>query len=494
MAKKLKSNPFLKDDWNTDDLQEMWTIIRQVAKKEFNLDFYEPSFEVVTFEEMLHIHTTGFPIMFNHWSFGKAYEDQFKLYSNNRTSIAYEVIFNTNPALCYLLETNTPTMQALVMCHAAIGHSAFFKGNSFFRDNTNANAIIGFLKNFRAYVEDCEKTYGAERVEEILDVCQTFSLYAFDRSEVIDQTKATREKKRVKRILEQEKDFDVTVAGFKDDTVDLDQQTRLKEDNILKFVAKNSPGLKGWERELILMFCKTQQYFYPQLFTKLMNEGYASFWHFTLMNKLYDLGYLKEGNILEFLDSHAGVLCQHDHDSKYYHGINVYQLGFQLFSEIRRICENPTEEDRLNSPHLIGKDWKEEIQFAMENFKDESFILQYLTPKIVRDLKLFSYTDDSDKDVYSIDSVHSDEDFKELRIKLAQKYNLFTKIPYMYVEGADLKRNRALYIVQDDVNDKCIEPTSLYKSLLLLKKLWPYPIILKHTDRDGTKYRDEVKE
>lgn len=477
---------FNKGDWTTESLQEIWEVISRVAKEEFKLDFYNPYLEVVTFEEMLQIYTTSFPIMFNHWTFGKNYEELYKQYKHNRASIAYEVIFNTDPALCYLLETNSSIMQALVLCHAAVGHSAFFKNNEFIKQNTNAKTIIPFLKNMRTYVAECEEKYGNAAVEKILDFCKSLELYSTDRSEVIETSRKVKEQKRIKRKEEQEKDFDMKVAALITDHEPVSEEfTRLKEQNIVKYIAKNSPILKQWERELMLMFCKVQQYFYPQMHTKLMNEGYATFWHYQLMNRLYELGYINEGGVLEFLQSHTGVCCQHDHDSPYYHGINVYKLGFELFSEIKRICENPTDEDKHFFPGLIGKNWIDEVNFAAENFKDESFVLQYLTPKLVRDLKLFKYKDDTMEDFWEINAVNDDEGFKDIRKQLANQYNFSNKIPYIYVEGSDLRKSRTLYISAKKVNEKDEHDELCFRTLKKIKTVWPYPIVLKGYDEDN---------
>ena len=135
---------------------------------------------------------------------------------------------------------------------------------------------------------------------------------------------------------------------------------------------------------------KIAQYFYPQRQTQVMNEGWATFWHYTLMNDLYDEGLVTEGFMMEFLQSHTSVVFQPGFDSPYYSGINPYALGFAMYTDIRRMCEHPTEEDRRWFPDIAGSDWLSTLKFAMSSFKDESFILQYLSPKVIRDLKLFS--------------------------------------------------------------------------------------------------------
>jgi spore cortex formation protein SpoVR/YcgB (stage V sporulation) len=485
MKYKLFDNP----DWTEESLKEIWKVIKDIAINEFKLDFYEPYFEIVTFEEMLHIYTTGFPVMYNHWEFGRSYEDLYRQYKNNRMSIAYEVIFNTDPALCYLLETNSSVMQALVMSHAAIGHSAFFKMNSFIRENTNAKNILCFLKNMRKFVEECESKYGIQRVEEILDVCKSFSNYSIDRAEKPIYTTKQKEQQKLKRLESKEKDFDILVEDFKDLNIkDSKKMYRENEENILKFISKFSPSLKLWERELINMFCKVEQYFYPQRLTKTMNEGFASFWHYEIMNRLVELDYLKPGDFIEFLHSHTGVTNQPGMEEAGYRGFNPYKMGFELFSEIKRICQNPTKEDELTHPQLIGKNWIEEVNYAAINFRDSSFIQQYLTPKLVRDFKLLKVNSRDENSYIEITGTHEDEDFKEIRKAVEGSYNYFGLIPYITIQGASLKGTRTLFVNVVEKYNRQVDVESLSRSLDMLKKLWPFPICMKYRSFFGKEY------
>src|SRR5690606_24928652 len=112
---------------------------------------------------------------------------------------------------------------------------------------------------------------------------------------------------------------------------------------------------------------------------------WATFWHYTLINHLYDEGLVNDSFMLEFFQTHTNVIYQPPYNSEYYGGINPYALGFAMMADIRRICEDPTEEDRRWFPEIAGSDWLETLDFAMRNFKDESFIAQYLSPKLMRE-------------------------------------------------------------------------------------------------------------
>lgn len=496
MKKKISMNPFTMDDWTNESLDVSWGIINKLATEKYGLTFYQPSFEIVNFEDMLHIYTGSLPIMYDHWSFGKSYIELHKKYMADRMGVAYEVIFNTSPALCYLLEHNSPTMQGLVQAHAAIGHSAFFKNNVFFKEMTNAATIIPFLKNAKAYIADCEETYGAEKVEKLLDCCHALSLYAIDRRPAPEKTQKEREQLRRERAANKDKDYNIETQTIQlhPEMSETSSKIRFREENILKFLGKYSPALKPWQREIINIYCQIQQYLYPQMLTKTMNEGFASFWHHTLMNDLMDMGYIPPSGAIEFIHSHCSVLRQEDFDSpRGYGGLNPYKLGFEIFKDIRRICENPTDEDRKWFPGLIGKNWVEEIKFAAYNFKDESFILQYLSPKVIRDLKLFVVNDDAQEPTLEVAAIHDDEGYKDVRQKLSQAYNLFANIPDVFIEGWDSKKSRTLYLVFDQFKGRQLDHSgSSEQAVMHIKDLWPFKIVFKAITVEGNTTIQEV--
>lgn len=115
-----------------------------------------------------------------------------------------------------------------------------------------------------------------------------------------------------------------------------------------------------------------------------------------------------------------------------------------MFTDLRRICENPTDEDREWFPDFAGSDWLETLHFAMKNFKDESFIQQFLSPKVMRDLKLFAIQNDDEEDVYRITAIHDDPGYRSLREKLARQYNLSYREPNIQVWNVDVRGDRSL--------------------------------------------------
>jgi spore cortex formation protein SpoVR/YcgB (stage V sporulation) len=175
-----------------------------------------------------------------------------------------------------------------------------------------------------------------------------------------------------------------------------------------------------------------------------MNEGWATFWHYTLLNHLYDEGLLADSFMLEFLQSHTNVIYQPPYNTAWYNGINPYALGFAMWQDIRRICQDPDEEDRRWFPEIAGSDWLETFDFAMRNFKDESFIAQYLSPKIMRDFRMFAVLDDDREDKLKVSAIHDDAGFRRVRDILSEHYNLGAREPNVLVWNVDLRGDRSL--------------------------------------------------
>ena len=251
------------------------------------------------------------------------------------------------------------------------------------------------------------------------------------------------------------------------------------QENLLYFIEKNAPLLESWQREVVRIVRKIAQYFYPQRQTQVMNEGWATFWHYTLLNHLYDEGKVTDGFMMEFLQSHTSVIYQPAFDSKWYSGINPYALGFAMMQDIRRICENPTEEDRRWFPDIAGSDWLETIKFAMRTFKDESFILQFLSPKVIRDLKLFAVVDDDQRDHLEIAAIHDDAGYRAVRQHLAAQYNLGNREPNIQVWEVDRRGDRSLTLRHQRHEGKPLGE-STGEMMKHLHRLWGFDLSLIH--------------
>jgi stage V sporulation protein R len=194
--------------------------------------------------------------------------------------------------------------------------------------------------------------------------------------------------------------------------------------------------------------------------------------------------------MLEWLSNHSDVVTQPAFDSPAYHGINPYALGFALFRDIRRICEAPTDEDRRWFPQLAGSDWREAIHFAMGNFKDESLIEQYLSPKVIRDLRLFSVADDeSDRSRYEVRAIHNEQGYVKVRQVLASQYRPESYTPPIQVVRFSAESDRALLLQHRVERGRLLDAASAEELLRYVKELWQFDVVLEEVDADGNRLK-----
>jgi stage V sporulation protein R len=378
-------------DWSFELIEQYHQVIRATAAR-FKLDTYPNQLEVITAEQMMDAYASvGMPVNYRHWSYGKEFIATEKNYKRGHMGLAYEIVINSNPCISYLMEENTMAMQALVIAHAAYGHNSFFKGNYLFRMWTDAASIIDYLVYAKHYIAECEERHGLDAVEQFLDSCHALSNHGVDRyrrpsRKSLAQELAERKDREAYAQL-QVNELWRTLPKRAEKAGEQAEHKRFPEEpqeNLLYFIEKNAPLLEPWQREVVRIVRKVAQYFYPQRQTQVMNEGWATFWHHKLLNQMYDDGYLTDGVMIEWLKSHTNVIYQPPVGHKAYSGLNPYALGFAMYTDIKRICEAPTDEDREWFPNLAGTPWLPALDHAMRNFKDESFVGQYLSPKLMR--------------------------------------------------------------------------------------------------------------
>ncbi len=478
-------------EWSFDLIKQYDKEIARIAQS-YRLDTYPNQIEVIASEQMMDAYSSvGMPVGYHHWSFGKQFLSTEKNYRRGRMGLAYEIVINSNPCIAYLMEENTMMMQALVLAHASYGHNSFFKGNYLFQTWTNADAIIDYLLFAKKYISECEERYGEENVEMILDSCHALMNYGVDRYKRPYRLSLAKEEVRQK---EREEYLQMQVnelwrktipVNEKDvDDAESDRFPSEPQENLLYFVEKNAPLLEPWQREVVRIVRKIAQYFYPQRQTQVMNEGWATFWHYTILNKLYDEGLVTDGFMMEFLQSHTNVIFQPSYDHPAYSGVNPYTLGFAMMSDIRRICEHPTDEDKAWFPDLVNTDWVTSLDFAMRNFKDESFIAQYLSPKVIRDLKLFSVLDDDTRKQLEITAIHDEQGYQYIRQSLSNQYNLGNKEPNIQIYNVNRRGDRSLTLRYYQQDRRTLADSS-NEVLKHLTRLWGFTVHLETENNEG---------
>jgi stage V sporulation protein R len=478
-------------DWSFDLIEQYHTVIRETAQR-FGLDTYPNQLEVITAEQMMDAYASvGMPVNYRHWSYGKEFISTEKNYKRGHMGLAYEIVINSNPCISYLMEENTMAMQALVIAHAAYGHNSFFKGNYLFRMWTDAASIIDYLVYARNYVTGCEEKHGLDAVEQLLDSCHALMNHGVDRYRRPNRKSLAQEladrKDRAAYAQQQVNDMWRTLpkkAGKAAEEAATKRFPEEPQENLLYFIEKNAPLLEPWQREIVRIVRKVAQYFYPQRQTQVMNEGWATFWHHHLLNTMYDDGQLSDGVMIEWLKSHTNVVYQPPVGHRAYSGINPYALGFAMYTDIKRICEKPTDEDRQWFPEMAGSDWLETFDQAMRNFKDESFIGQYLSPHLMREMRLFAINDDEREKELEVSAIHDETGYRRLREALSRQYDLGSREPNIQVWSVNLRGDRSLTLRHTQHNARPLHDSG-QEVLKHVARLWGFGVHLESVDAAG---------
>lgn len=418
-------------DWSFDDLAKWDERICEIAK-ESGLDWYEIAYESCDYFEMIgNMAYHGMPSHFPHWSYGKSFERTHSMYNAGLEGLPYELIINSNPSIAYLMLENPLYLQILIMAHC-VGHSDFFKMNRTFAD-TGAEHVTRKFRSARqrmqSYIENPH--IGIDNVERVVDACHSVQ-YQIDRRGRFRLGEKDLKKSLIDKI---NKD---TEGIYKN--LDLNKKPLQPEYDILLFILENGNKLENWERDIIEIVRDESYYFMPQIRTKIMNEGWASFWHYRILNKLE----LPDSLHIPFLKTHNQVL------RPWGGKINPYHLGFEMFKKIEET-------------HGI-----EECFTAREVFSDESFIMQYLTEEHARELNLFTYSPKGRKNPdWTIDDVVDDEGWKDIRESLIKTVGV-NAIPIIYVD--DLKNDTLILRHEHDGRD--LELDYADQSIKKIKELW----------------------
>jgi stage V sporulation protein R len=444
------------EDREIKDLEKSLDQIWAVAQK-FGLDPYPTRFEIVPATVMYEVGSYALPGRYSHWTFGKAYHRMKTMYDFALSKI-YEVVINTNPAYGFLLETNSPVQNKMVIAHV-LGHVDFFKNNIYF-SKTNRR-MVESVSTHAQRMMDYEFRYGRKTVEKFLDAVLSIEEHIDPNFFIRREISAEEEKHRAEQRPRE---------GRYDDLWGLDGRPspqgergwgeggagrnptpthpaggegvipheRLPQKDIVYYLMKNSPTLSAWQRDVMAMVHEEAEYFIPQMQTKIMNEGWASFWHARIMRELG----LSDNDHIEFADLHSGVVSPQKGK------LNPYYLGYKIFEHIEQRWDNPSQEERekLGRP---GNQGREKIFEVREIDADVSFLRNYLTEELCEELDLFVY-ELVEEEAWTI----SEKRWERVRDQLVANMTNFG-FPYLEVEDGDYNGNRELYLKH------CYEGTEL---------------------------------
>ncbi len=436
-------------DYTISELKLWNERIEEIARAE-GLDYYEQEFEICSYEDMIGYEAyIGMPSHYPHWSYGKSYERIKTLHKYNLTGLPYEMVINSNPCLAYLMKDNTLLLQILTIAHV-YGHNDFFKNNRLFKQGTNAELTIETFKNHadrvREYIAD--PGIGYEKVEKILNAAHAIK---FQCSREIGIKKLSQEDKK-KALMEkyQKPKSEYPLLEPKqthtEDMPDLKKIPLEPEDDLLWFISRYGK-LNSWERDLLDIVRFETSYFVPQIETKIMNEGWASFWHYTILNKLE----LPQGLHIEFLKRHNQVIRPHLGQ------INPYYVGFKIFEFIKN-----------NYP-----DNPKKIFEIREVERDQSFIRRYLNYELCREMNLFEYVRRGND--YIVSEVADEEGWKKIRDTLANSVGM-SGIPIIKVIEYVQKDNTL--VLEHQYDGRELELSYAYETLKHVEDLWDGKVVL----------------
>ncbi len=452
-------------NWDIKDL-EYWDGAIRERVQEFGLDCYPQEFEVCDHGQMLgYMAYHGMPAHYPHWSYGKSYEKTKTMYDHGVSGLPYEMVINSNPCLAYLMQDNSLCLQILTIAHV-YGHNDFFKNNFNFVTATRAEHTLAQFKvradRVRDYLED--PSIGEERVESLLDAAHALSLNC-RRNFGIRKLKP--EEQRERRIEAAQPPADPFFRLHRRPEFqepDLRRVPLEPEEDILLFIRDHNPHLHAWEQDLLTIVHEEAQYFIPQIETKIMNEGWASYWHHKIMNSLD----LPQEIHLEFLVRHNQVICPHPGS------INPYHVGYKLWHDIERRFDDPTD-DEVEAYGRPNKSGRDKIFEVRETDRDVSFLRRFLTEKLMRDLDLFEFEPRGDNLV--VTKVSDEDHWRDVKETLLRTVGMHAQ-PVIKIVDADYGNNRALYL-RHEHDQRDLHIGYAEKTLGYLYRLWGRRVLLE---------------
>jgi len=451
-----------------DELKILEESLEKITAKarEFGLDFYDMYFEICPADIIYTFGAYGMPTRYSHWTFGKYYHKMKTQYDYNLGRI-YEMVINSNPCYAFLLEGNSLIQNKLVMAHV-LAHSDFFKNNAYFKNTQRdmVESMAAAAERFRKY----EFEYGRDRVESFIDAAISIQEHIEPRT-LVKKGEETR-KNRLKG-KKQACHFERPETPY-DDLWNIEKAQKCvcnnckeakkfppePEKDIMLFIIQNSKELEDWQRDIMSVIRQEMLYFWPQMETKIMNEGWASYWHLRIMREID----LDESETIEFAKMHSGII-QTSRTR-----INPYTLGLKIFEDIEKRWDDPTpeEKEKYGRPGGEGREKIFEVR-ATEN--DISFLRNYLTKELVEELDLYLYK----KIGHEWKIV--DKDWEAVRDSLVSSLTNCGH-PYITVQDGDFNKRGELYLKHNYEGTE-LDVYYVEKTIPYLYTLWGRPVHLE---------------
>jgi len=420
----------------------------------YGLDFYETIFEMVTYDEMNMLAAYGgFPTRYPHWRFGMEFLEMQKSYEYGLSKI-YEMVINTDPSYAYLLDNNLLVDQKLVMAHV-YGHVDFFKNNLWFAP-TNRR-MLDQMANHAAKVRRIMDRQGQLEVEQFIDQVLSFDNLIDPHLSHIRRSRPLTEE-QIEQAEDDGRIGKLPAKSYMDPHINppefLEAQRKRKRESlekmrsfpeepvrdILGFIAQHA-NLPRWKQELMQIIRDEAYYFAPQGQTKIMNEGWATYWHTKLMTEHI----LSDDEVIDYADHHSGTVYQQPGR------LNPYKMGVELFRHIEERwdkgrfgkewleCDDPREQRKWDTGAGLGR---EKIFEVRRTHNDITFLDTFLTADFCREMGFFTTKFDPKAGEWVIDSREFEDVKRQLLMMLATRGT-----PRVYVVDANHGNRNELRLV-----------------------------------------------
>ncbi|MGI4787254.1 MAG: SpoVR family protein [Janthinobacterium lividum] len=462
----------------TIELNKWMEIIWDQAR-EFGLDPYSTHFEVAPQHVIYELGAYGLPARFSHWTFGRDYHRQKTSYEYGMSKI-YEIVFNSDPCQAFLVEDNSMLSHKFVVAHV-LGHCHFFKHNTYFA-HTNRR-MVEQMRLHADRIRSYEQEYGWREVEDFLDTVMTIEEH-FDPTapKLKRKTHEQHEEDRLLAGRPSETDYDDiwNVSGYADRPRPKARKfPEEPEKDLLRFLIEYGPNLTEWQRDILQIIHDEMLYFLPQMRTKIMNEGFASYWH----EKILEAVDLTSEEHWEFRRLHSSVLSPSGSRMQ----INPYYVGFQILKDIERRWDGKVEVGDEEEQDWMGRaiarptgEGRAKIFQVCEEDNDVTFLRKYLTEPLVKKLDLYTYK------LQEVDGeemwVVQDTDWRKVRDSIVDSMTNFGQ-PVLTVEDGDYKHRGEMYL-KHAFDGKALDPDYTERVLRNIQKLWSRPVHLETVQDD----------
>jgi len=467
--------------------------IHDIAKDELGLDFYPIEFDIIPPQKMLEIMAYHIPTNISNWKFGREYEKQRTIYEHQSASMPYEVVINSNPAKAYLMNDNKFAIQVLVMAHV-YGHCAFFTMNRYFLNSRQD--IVGIMYEASQRFKKYERSYGIEEVERTTDAGHALQWHSspFESNETENEKRRRVFEQQKKEIHTSEGSF-VDVLGSTKEAVNEDielynqkmwRKLKLKTpveptEDILRYVIDNSFILEDWQKDILEVLRMEGQYYWPIIKTKFMNEGFAVRVHEKIVNQLFEEGYLSNSDMADFNYSNSLVKANHPFQ------LNPYAVGFGVWESIEnRWDKGQHGQDWEDCNDVIAKEewdtkdnkgWEKCLE-VLGTYTDWFFMMDFLTPEVVKDLDLYIYKAEDKTSV--VDYVITKDDAKKIRQKIINAFG-HERMPKICIVNGNYQ-DRGWLELEHKFAGIPLDETHAKKTMDHLAYLWGKPITMNTKD------------